>query len=146
MGLDTRLQILDVGPNLFQLKFNTEFDMMCILRGGPWTFNNQLLMLKRWYKGMTTGNVKWEHASLWVQIWDAPFDMVSPIVTSKVGSRLGVVEEVEKRRRYWWFFRNQWAENLGCCRFKDCQWILKKQTRKSEETGGGWPRTLRWLS
>ena len=62
--MDTKLQILDVGPNLFQFKFNSEFDMMHILRGGPWTFDNQLLMLKRWTKGMTAGNIKWEHASL----------------------------------------------------------------------------------
>ena len=67
---------------------------------GPWTFDNQLLMLKRWTKGMTAGNIKWEHASLWVQIWGAPFDMVSPIVAAKVGSRLGIVEEVEKQRQH----------------------------------------------
>ena len=73
--------------------------MMRILRGGLWTFDNQLLMLKRWHKGMIAGNMKWEHASLWIQIWGAPFDMVSPIVASKVGSRLGVVEEVKKRRQ-----------------------------------------------
>ncbi|MCL0113584.1 DUF4283 domain-containing protein, partial [Klebsiella pneumoniae] len=94
---DTKLQILDVGQNLFQFKFKSEFDMMHILRGGPWSFDNQLLMLKRWTKGMTAGNIKWEHASLWVQIWGAPFDMVSPIVAAKIGSRLGIVEEVEKR-------------------------------------------------
>ena len=46
-GVDTKLQILDVGPNLFQFKFNTEFNMMLILKGGPWNFDNQLLMLQR---------------------------------------------------------------------------------------------------
>lgn len=48
---------------------------------------------------MTVENIKWEHASLWVQIWGGHFDMVSLIVASEVGSRLGVMEEVEKRRR-----------------------------------------------
>ena len=39
-GLEDSLQILEVGSNLFQFKFQSEFDMVRILRGGPWTFDN----------------------------------------------------------------------------------------------------------
>ncbi|KAL0001579.1 hypothetical protein SO802_015360 [Lithocarpus litseifolius] len=98
MGSAYRLQIIEVGSNLFQFKFQSEFEMYRVLRGGPWTFDNQLLMLKKWHKGMTAGNVKLEHASVWVQIWGAPFDMISPQVATEVGKRLGVVEEVERRK------------------------------------------------
>ena len=63
-GLDDMMQILEVGPNLFQLKFQSEFDITQILRGGPWSFDNQLLMLQRWKKGMNVGNIKMENASL----------------------------------------------------------------------------------
>ena len=48
---------------------------------------------------MTVGNIRLELASLWVQIWDAPFDMVSPYVAREVGSRLGKVEEAEWKKR-----------------------------------------------
>ena len=48
---------------------------------------------------MTAGNVKFELVSYWVQIWGAPFDMVSPLVAEAVGGRIDVVEEVEKRRK-----------------------------------------------
>ena len=48
---------------------------------------------------MTVGNIQLEAASLWVQIWGAPFDMVSPQVAKEVGSRLGEVEEVEWRKK-----------------------------------------------
>ena len=48
---------------------------------------------------MIASNVKLDCASLWIQIWGAPFDMVSPQVATEVGSRLGVVEDVERRRR-----------------------------------------------
>ena len=47
---------------------------------------------------MTAKNVRFDSVSLWVQIWDAPFDMVSPVVATEIGRRMGVVEEVEKRR------------------------------------------------
>ena len=30
-GLENMLQIIEVGPNLFQFKFETEFDIACIL-------------------------------------------------------------------------------------------------------------------
>ena len=94
-GLENSLQIIEVGPNLFQFKFETEFDITCILQDGPWSFDNQLLLLQRWQKGMTVGNIRLEHASLWIQIWGAPFDIVSPQVAREVGNRIGRVEEVE---------------------------------------------------
>ena len=34
-GLNESMQILEVGPNLFQFKFQLEFDLERILRGGP---------------------------------------------------------------------------------------------------------------
>ena len=39
-----------------------------IMRGGPWSFDNQLLLLQMWKKGMNVGNIRMESASLWVQI------------------------------------------------------------------------------
>ncbi|KAK9986874.1 hypothetical protein SO802_031825 [Lithocarpus litseifolius] len=98
-GLENALQILEVGANMFQFKFQSEFDMNRVITGGPWTFDNQLLMLQHWQKRMNVGNIKWTHASLWVQIWGAPFDMVSPQVAQEVGSRLGIVEDVGRRRK-----------------------------------------------
>lgn len=56
-------------------------------------------MLRKWQLGITAKNVRFNSVSLWVQIWDAPFDMVSPTIAAEIGSRMGVVEEVEKRRR-----------------------------------------------
>ena len=99
-GLHDGVQIIEVGPNLFQFKFHTEFDLERVLKGGPWSFDNQALMLRRWQKGMTAKNVKFETVSLWVQIWGAPFDMVSPKVAAEVGRRLGVVEEVERKQKH----------------------------------------------
>ena len=43
--MDNQMQIIEVGSNLFQFKFQSEFEMNQVLKGGPWTFDNQLLML-----------------------------------------------------------------------------------------------------
>ena len=56
-GLENSLRIIEVGPNLFQFKFETEFDITSILQDGPWSFDNQLLLLQRWQKGVTIGNI-----------------------------------------------------------------------------------------
>ena len=48
---------------------------------------------------MTVENIQMEIASLWVQIWGAPFDMVSPQVAKEVRSRLGEVKEVEWKKK-----------------------------------------------
>ena len=58
-----------------------------------------MLLLMKWRKGMNTHNVRLNLASLWVQIWGAPFDMVSPKVATEVGGRLGKVVEVEKQHK-----------------------------------------------
>lgn len=42
-GLEDRMHITEVGPNLFQFKFQSEFDMSKVLSGGPSSFDNQLL-------------------------------------------------------------------------------------------------------
>lgn len=68
-----------------------------MLKGGPWTFDNQVLLMHKWQVGMITKNVQFDTISLWVQIWGAPFDMACPKVVEEVGRRIGEVEEVEKR-------------------------------------------------
>ncbi|XP_030970538.1 uncharacterized protein LOC115990910 [Quercus lobata] len=95
-GLDKELQISEVGSNLFQFKFQSEYDLDRILRGGPWCFDNQLLMLTRWKAGMSAKNVVLEHASMWIQIWGVPFDMMASKVAMEIGNKMGVVEDVER--------------------------------------------------
>lgn len=98
-GLEDKVQMVEVGSNLFQFKLNSEFDLERILNGGPWSFDNQMLLLTKWRKGMNANNARLNHASLWVQIWGVPFDMVSPKVATEVGGRLGDVVEVERRQK-----------------------------------------------
>ena len=67
--LENKVQVVEVEVNLFHFKFQTEFDMERVLRGGPWTFDNQVLLLVRWQSGMTACNVRFDSVSFWVQIW-----------------------------------------------------------------------------
>lgn len=45
-GLGDGVQIVEMGSNLFQFKFKSEFELDRVVRGGPWSFTNQVLMLR----------------------------------------------------------------------------------------------------
>ena len=59
-------------------------------------FDNQVLILCCWEVGMMAKNVHFDSLPIWIQIWDAPFDMVCSQVAEEVGQRLRRVVEVEQ--------------------------------------------------
>ena len=60
--------MVEVGSNLFQFKFKTEFEMERIIKSGPWSFDNQVLVVKRWKQGITVRNIQLDSVVLWIQI------------------------------------------------------------------------------
>ena len=48
-------------------------------------FDNQVLILCHWEVGMMAKNVHFDSLPIWIQIWDAPFDMVCSQVAEEVG-------------------------------------------------------------
>ncbi|XP_030936050.1 uncharacterized protein LOC115961157 [Quercus lobata] len=95
MGSD--LRIVDVGKNLFQFKFNSGFQLEWVERNGPWNFENNLLLLCRWKKGLSATNITFTHAPFWVQIWGLPFENLSEDVGKDLGNSLGHYLETDKR-------------------------------------------------
>lgn len=48
------LKITNVGEGLLQFKFSMDSQLNWVLNNGLWSFDNHLLRLRRWEKGMTT--------------------------------------------------------------------------------------------
>uniref|UniRef100_A0A7N2MQT9 CCHC-type domain-containing protein n=1 Tax=Quercus lobata TaxID=97700 RepID=A0A7N2MQT9_QUELO len=95
MGSDMR--IVEVGNNILQFKFSSKFQMEWVERCGPWCFDNNLLLLCRWKKGLTSTNISFTHSPFWVQIWGLPFEHMSLDVGKEIGSKLGTFLEVDRR-------------------------------------------------
>ena len=95
MGSD--LQIVEVGNNVLQFKFSSEFQLQWVERNGPWNFENNLLLLCRWRKGMSASNISFTHSPFWVQIWDLPFEHMSTEVGKDLGNCLGNFIEADRR-------------------------------------------------
>ena len=94
--MGSELRIVEVGNNILQFKFNSKYQMEWVERSGPWNFDNNLLLLSRWKKGMTTANITFTHSPFWVQVWGLPFEFLSEEVGKEIGCKLGEVIEVDK--------------------------------------------------
>ena len=75
--------------------------MEWVERNGPWNFNNNLLLLCRWRKGLSISNIDFAHSPFWVQIWGLPFENLSKDVGKDLGNSLGCYIETDKQS---WLF------------------------------------------
>ena len=69
--------------------------MKWVLANGPWSFEDYLLALRRWERGMTATSVRFTSMPMWVQVWGLPFDLLLEEVGRDIGSGLGEVLEVD---------------------------------------------------
>lgn len=60
--LGSDLRIIDVGSNIFQFKFCSKYQMEWVKKNGPWNFDNNLLLLYRWRKGLSISNLTFTHS------------------------------------------------------------------------------------
>ena len=56
------LKIVEVGNDILQFKFANEYQLRWVETNGPWNYENNLMLLKRWERGMTTGNISFTHS------------------------------------------------------------------------------------
>nr|POF00590.1 hypothetical protein CFP56_27664 [Quercus suber] len=94
--MGSELRIVDVGKDILQFKFNSEYQMEWVERNGPWNFDNNLLLLCRWKKGLSVSNISFTHSPFWVQVWGLPFENLSEEVGKDLGGNL---KEYSERSR-----------------------------------------------
>ena len=98
--MGSKLRIVDVGSNILQFKFGLSYQRDWVENSGPWNFENNLLLLCRWKKGLTATNIVFTHSPFWVQLWGLPFELMSEEVSQDIGKSLGRLIEVDKRANH----------------------------------------------
>ncbi|XP_050282316.1 uncharacterized protein LOC126723089 isoform X2 [Quercus robur] len=89
------LKITDVGDGLLRFKFSMESQLKWVINNGPWSFDNHILLLRRWEKGMTAFSVNFQTLPMWVQVWGLPLDLINKEVGIDIGQGIGRVIEVD---------------------------------------------------
>lgn len=95
MGDD--IKIIKVGEGLLQFNFSMESQLKWVVENGPWCFDDHLLVLKSWEKGMTAQNITFPTISLWVQVWGLPFELMNEETRKEIGGGLGKVLQVDAK-------------------------------------------------
>ena len=68
---------MEVGNDIFQFKFNSKYQMEWVEKNGLWNFDNNLLLLCRWRKGLSAANIVFSHSPFWVWVWGVPFELMT---------------------------------------------------------------------
>lgn len=69
------LRIVEVGENLFYFRFTTEEWMNKVMSGGPWNFDNHILLLQQWREGMVETSIVFSHIDIWSSYMDSHSSM-----------------------------------------------------------------------
>jgi hypothetical protein len=84
----------DVGNNRYLLEFSTENSLDFAIRGGPWSFRGDAVIMVR-YDGLTKlSEVAIESIPLWIRIYDIPVAMMTTAFVTALGAKVGRVMEV----------------------------------------------------
>ena len=89
------LKVVEVGDGLLQFKFSMESQLNWVWNNGPWCFDNQILALRRWEKGMTARTETFTHLPFWVQVGGLPFDLMTEEAGQDIGRGMGKIIEVD---------------------------------------------------
>lgn len=75
--------------NIFLFKFFHELDVQRVMDDGPWTFNQQVLLLKKLEENDQLHKLKLNELIIWVQVYDLPIGFNSEIIHKSIGNYVG---------------------------------------------------------
>lgn len=93
-GHPKNFRVIEIGKGIYQFILPSETDVIRILNGKPWFFNNHFLILDRWRPNMEPTQYDFKFTPVWIQIWGFPLQFLSKEVGLKLGARIGSVDDV----------------------------------------------------
>lgn len=89
------ITIKDIKPGLFLFQFFHADDMQWVRSGGPWSFDNALLVLNIVKPGEDPTSVSLTDIDFWIQIHDLPVGYMSEVVGKQLGNFFGTFLEYD---------------------------------------------------
>jgi 14-3-3 protein epsilon len=126
------VKIKEATPGLFLFQFAHALDMEAVLQGGPWSFNNQMLIMERVSLGVQIENIPLHHADFWVQVHNLPTGLMAERVGKTLANYIGSFLEYDKNNK-----GSFWREYMRIRVRVDIRQPLKKDSRVKNQ-GGEW--------
>jgi 14-3-3 protein epsilon len=126
------VKIKEATTGLFLFQFAHALDMEAVIKGGPWAFNNQMLILERVGLGVQIETIPLNHVDFWVQVHNLPTGLMAEKVGKTLANYIGSFVEYDKNNTGCF-----WREYMRIRVRVDIRQPLKKDTRVKNQ-GGNW--------
>ncbi|KAG5525263.1 hypothetical protein RHGRI_031816 [Rhododendron griersonianum] len=93
-GYPKGLKVMEVGGGIYQFVFGKESDLLRVIAGGPWLYNNHFIVLHRWEEGLRPEQINFSYSPFWIQLRALPLEFMSIEVGRKMIVGFGEVQEV----------------------------------------------------
>ncbi|CAH9132533.1 unnamed protein product [Cuscuta epithymum] len=91
------VSIEQIGDMCFMLQLFHESDISRVLQDGPWSFDQNLVVISRVGERDMPLEVELNHAEFWVQIHNLPLSFMTETVAIGVGRYLGRLVKIDER-------------------------------------------------
>jgi 14-3-3 protein epsilon len=126
------VKIKEATAGLFLFQFAHALDMEAVLQGGPWAFNNQMLIVERVQLGVQIENIPLNHVDFWIQVHNLPTGLMAERVGKTLANYIGSFVEYDKNNK-----GSFWREYMRIRVRVDIRQPLKKESRVKNQ-GGNW--------
>ncbi|XP_074351624.1 uncharacterized protein At4g02000-like [Apium graveolens] len=83
------MEVHDIGGHRYSFVFYHPLDLQKVLDGGPWTFEQNMLIYHKLQENEDPHLVKLKSMDIWVQIYDLPQGLVSENILTSIGNFVG---------------------------------------------------------
>ncbi|MCH93259.1 hypothetical protein A2U01_0014207, partial [Trifolium medium] len=123
--------IKEAKTGTFLFHFAHPLDMEAVLNGGPWTFDNNMLVLERVQLGMQIEHIPLFHVMLWVQVHNLPLGLMKERFGTQLANYIGEFVEYDKNNN-----TSFWRQYMRIRVRIDVRQPLKKDTKVKNKEGG----------
>jgi hypothetical protein len=88
-GLHRSAQFKDIGGNRFVVRFSSEGDWNHVLRNGPWQFDFNVILIKKFDGAVRPSDMIFDSLDIWVRVLDLPMDMMNRAYGELIGGWIG---------------------------------------------------------
>jgi hypothetical protein len=98
--LKNPVETQELGKNLYLFRFSTKRDLENVLKNGPWSFDRNILVLRRITGSEQPSEMEMNSISFWARIYDLPLKLRSESMAKKLGDVIGKFEEADAKESH----------------------------------------------